>query len=146
MKPAEQVTLAVRWLRNATIGEMPVKYNKRELEAISALNKIAYAFRHEEGTTLSLSEHNALDEVFGINIKKISLPKSQVKKLVRGKEDHLVEIEPGRSPGSWYPNTFCFFPFQVKERKIPRHLTSGCTEDPPSACDERAKNINPAGL
>ena len=25
------------------------------------------------------------------------------------------------------------------------HLTSGCTTDPPSATDERAKNINPAG-
>ena len=92
-----------------------MKYNKRELEAISALNKIAYAFRHVEPTTLSLSEHNALGEVFGIILKEISLPKSRVKTLVRGKEEHLVEIEPGRSPGSWYPNTFCFFPFQVRE-------------------------------
>ena len=91
-----------------------MKYNKREQEAISALNKIAYAFRHSESTTLSLSEKNALEEVFGIDLKKVSLPKSKVKTWVRGKEEPLVKVAPGRSPGSWYPDTFCFFPFQVK--------------------------------
>ena len=123
-----------------------MRYNKREEEAIYALNKIAHAFRDKEPKTLSLREHNALAEVFGINIKSLSLPKSKVKKLVRGKEDHLLEVEPGRSPGSWHPNTFCFFPFQVKEKKTPRHLTSGSTNDPPTASSERAKKSNPAGV
>lgn len=93
-----------------------MKYNQREKEAISALNKMARAFREQESTTLSLSEKNALEEVFGIDLKKISLPKSQVKTWIRGKDEPLVKIAPGRSPWSGYPDTFCFFPFQVKER------------------------------
>jgi hypothetical protein len=109
-------TFTVRRITAAKLRNKIMKYNQREKEAVCALNKVAHAFRDQESTTLSLSEKNALKEVFGIDLKTISLPKSQVKVWVRGKDYPLVKIAPGCSPWSGYPDTFCFFPFQIKEK------------------------------
>jgi hypothetical protein len=98
-----------------------MKYNRREKEAVLALNKIARAFLEKEETLLSLSEKNALEEVFGIDLKAISLPKTRVKTWVRGKAEPLVKIAPGAPDHRNLPDTFCFFPFQVKESKSTKY-------------------------
>jgi len=95
-----------------------MKYNKREKEAVLALSKIAHALREKKSTTLSLSEKNALDEVLGIDLREITLPKSRVNVWIRGKDEPLVKVLPGRPSWSGYPDTFCFFPFQVKQKMV----------------------------
>jgi len=97
--------------------KLAIKFNKRERLALAALKEIVFGLENGKVVHISTPECNALDEVFGIKLKKITTPKTQIRQFKRGKAMFRIEIH-SPFPSHWnMPNRYGYFPFQIKEKK-----------------------------
>lgn len=95
-----------------------MKFNQKEEKAIKVLENILEAIKKPKKHPLIITEGecSALNTVLGWDLKQATTNKGDLIKMVRGKDELLVEIS-GRlsAGGSFY--RCCYFPFQVKEKK-----------------------------
>ena len=102
-----------------------MKLNKREEQAFSILEKILKEYRSEtkeEEIIITTSDYNAINEVFGIDLKQCTFYKKDVEEFKRGKSNKHLSFLPPFDRNNFkklgifaYP--YGYFPFQIKELK-----------------------------
>ncbi|NME67184.1 hypothetical protein [Flammeovirga aprica] len=88
---------------------------KEEKSAIELLKGVLNSCLNGEDIRISTADHNSIKSVLGFDIKASTLKKKEVKEIKRGKSDFKIIIT--NTMGSTYPDTYGFFPFQIKELK-----------------------------
>lgn len=97
-----------------------MKLNNQEKLAISALRNILDALENGKPIEITTAEQNAIVKVTGIDLKKITARKKDVKCFIKGKEDFNIIFRKPFSDWSEFNKvkSFGYFPFQIKERTV----------------------------
>lgn len=103
-------------LKEIFLPEEKSYLNKEERKAFNTLRNVLDKLEVNQDVTIKMNENNAIERVLGVNLLNISLRKKDVKETKRNKEKHLI-IESTFGTGPRFPAYYCFFPYQIKEKK-----------------------------
>ncbi|MBD0402918.1 hypothetical protein [Flammeovirga sp. EKP202] len=92
-----------------------MRLTKEEKTALEDLKRVIDSCINGNDIRILTSQNNRIKRVLGVDLKGATLRKKEVKELKRGKDNFKIIIQ--NTMGITYPDTYGYFPFQVKKRK-----------------------------